>query len=100
MLLVQPRTPARMSYSISEARRSADFSSAKPVETRNRWPLIRFMKYQRSPRFTKPIAHPLGHPAIQREAIEANDASLFDERDLPPRDAVIERVDAHAQVAR
>src|SRR5437660_8505283 len=92
--------PARMSCSMSEARRSADLRSAKPVDSTNRCPLIIFLKYQRSPRFIKPIAHPLCHPPIQRETIEANAASLLDERDLPPANLVIERVHAHTQVTR
>jgi hypothetical protein len=98
MLFFQPRMPARMSCSISDARRSADFRSAKPVDTTNRWPLIIFLKYQVSPRFIKPIAHPLCHPAIQRETVETDDASLPDERDLAAPDALIQRMDAHAQV--
>src|SRR5438477_11204540 len=92
--------PARMSCSMSDARRSADFRSANPVETMNRCPLIIFLKYQSSPRFIKPIAHPLCHPPIQCKTIEANAASLLDERDLPPSNLVIERVHAHTQVAR
>src|SRR5437762_13085920 len=92
--------PARMSCSMSEPRRSADFRSANPVDTTNRCPLIIFLKYQRSPRFIKPIAHPLCHPPIQCKTIEANAASLLDERHLPPANLVIERVHAHTQVAR
>jgi hypothetical protein len=45
------------------------------------------------------MPHPLGHPAIERHAIEAHEASAFHERDLAPSDAVVEGVDAHAQVA-
>src|SRR5437899_12520586 len=92
--------PARMSCSMSEARRSADFRSANPVDTTNRCPLIIFLKYQRSPRFIKPMAHPLCHPPIKCKTIEANAASLLDERDLTPANLVIERVHAHTQIAR
>src|SRR5438128_127369 len=92
--------PARMSCSMSEPRRSADFRSANPVDTTNRCPLIIFLKYQSSPRFIKPITHPLCHPAIQRETIESNAASLLDERDLTPANLVVERVHAHTQIAR
>src|SRR5207253_10992329 len=56
--------------------------------------------YQSSPRFIKATAHPLGHPAIECKAIETNEASLLHEWDLATCDAVVERVDAHAQVAR
>src|SRR5437016_5813893 len=91
---------ARMSCSISENRPSADYRSAKPVDSTNRCPLIIFLKYQRSPRFIKPIAHPLCHPPIQCKTIEANAASLLDERDLPPTNLVVERMHAHTQIAR
>src|SRR5205823_2122857 len=92
--------PARMSCSMSEARRSADLRSAKPVDTTNRCPLIIFLKYQRSPRFIKAIAHPLCHPTIQCKTIEANAASLLDERNLPPANLVVERMHAHTQITR
>ena len=100
IVLFQPWTPARMSCSISTARRSADFLSANPVDSRNRWPLIRFVKYQISPRFSKPIAHPLAHPAIQRLAVEPDDPTTPYERNLTTAHAVVERMSAHAQVLR
>src|ERR1700680_846980 len=100
MVLFQPWTPARMSCSISTARRSADFLSANPVDSRNRWPLIRFVKYQISPRFSKPIAHPLAHPAIQRLAVEPDDPTTPYERNLTTAHAVVEPMSAHAQVLR
>src|SRR5215510_41248 len=90
--------PARISYSISAARRSADFLSANPVDSRNRWPLIRFVKYQISPRFSKPISHSLAHPAIERDTVEANRATVFDEWNLSSADTVVERNAAHAEV--
>jgi hypothetical protein len=62
--------------------------------------LIIFFKYQTSPRFIKAIAHPLCHPTIERESIESNHAPVLHEGNLPPADAVVQRVDAHAQVAR
>ena len=40
IVLFQPCTPARMSSSISLARRSAAFLSANPVDSRYTWPLI------------------------------------------------------------
>src|SRR5215218_568176 len=83
IVLFQPCTPVRMSSSISLARRSADFRSANPVDSRNTRPLIILRKYQMPPRFTKAMLHPLGHPAIDRFAIEPNDATVSDERDLP-----------------
>src|SRR5438067_1863456 len=89
-----------MSYSISDARRSADFGSPNPVETRWRRPLMRFTKYQIPTRFTKAISHPLGHPAIQRDAVEVDAASVADEWHLPPRDAVVDRVAAHREIGR
>jgi len=89
-----------MSYSISDARRSADFGSRNPVETRWRRPLMRFTKYQIPTRFTKAISQPLGHPAIQRDAVEVDAASVADEWHLPPRDAVVDRVAAHREIGR
>jgi hypothetical protein len=62
--------------------------------------LIIFFRYQTSPRFIKAIAHPLRHPAIQGETIEANHPSVLDERDLSPANPVVERMHAHAQVTR
>lgn len=70
------------------------------VDSRNRWPLIRLVKYQISPRFSKPIAHPLAHPAIQRLTIEPDDPTTPYERNLTTAHAVVERMSAHAQVLR
>src|SRR5688500_6795409 len=89
-----------MSCSISTARRSADFLSANPVDSRNRWPLMRFAKYQISPRFSKAMLHPLAHPAIERQAVEPDAPTVLDEWNLSTADSVIERVSAHAQVLR
>ena len=89
-----------MSCSISEARRSAAFLSANPVDSRYRWPLICFPKYQTSPRFFKAMLHPLAHPSIERLAVEPDDPATPDEWNLAAADAVIERVAAHAQVLR
>ena len=36
------------------------------------------------PRFTKAILHPLLHPAIERHAIESNETTVTDERQLEP----------------
>jgi len=46
------------------------------------------------------MSHSFRHPPIQREPIEANAPALLDVRDLASRDLVIDREDAHAQVAR
>jgi plasmid stabilization system protein ParE len=43
--------------------------------------------------------HPLGHPAIECESAESDDASLPYERHLAPVHAVVEGVAAHAQIA-
>ena len=66
IVLFHPCTPARMSSSISLARRSAAFLSANPVDSRNSRPLIIFRKYQMPPRFRKAMLLPLPHPAIER----------------------------------
>jgi hypothetical protein len=58
------------------------------------------LKYQSSPRFIKAMTHSFRHPTIERESIESNHAPVLHEGNLPPADAVVERVDAHAQVAR
>jgi hypothetical protein len=87
-----------MSCSISHARRSADFLSANPVDSRNSWPLIVFRRYQIPPRFLKAIAHPLAHPAIKSLSIESNDPTAPNEWNLPTTDAVIDRMPAHAEV--
>src|SRR6516165_10338210 len=87
-----------MSCSISHARRSADFLSANPVDSRNSWPLIVFRKYQIPPRFLKAIAHPLAHPAIKSLPVESNDPTAPNEWNLPTTDAVIDRVSAHTEV--
>jgi hypothetical protein len=70
------------------------------VDTRNRWPLIRFVKYHTSPRFSKAMTCPLSHPPVELIAIEANQPPLPDERDVASIDAVIDGVRRHAQVAR
>jgi hypothetical protein len=46
------------------------------------------------------MTHSFRHPTIERESIESNHAPVLHERNLPPADAVVERVNAHAQVAR
>jgi len=92
--------PDRMSTSTSAARRSADFLSANPVDTRNRWPLIRFVKYQTPPRVSKAMTRPLSHPPIELVAIEANQPPLADERDVATIDAAIDGARRHAQAAR
>jgi hypothetical protein len=46
------------------------------------------------------MSHSFRHPTIERESIESNHAPVFHEGDLSAPDAVVERVDAHAQVAR
>jgi hypothetical protein len=74
------------------------FQVGKSRGLANRWPLIRFMKDQILPRFRKPMSHPLAHPAVQREPVEANRSTLARERNLAPADAVIEAVPAHAEV--
>jgi len=74
--------------------------SANLVDSRYRWPLIRFVKYQISPRFSKPIAHPLAHPAVERLPIESDDPTVPDEWNLTTAHAVVERMSAHAQVLR
>jgi hypothetical protein len=56
------------------------------------------VKYQISPRFSKPIAHPLAHPAIKRLAIESDDPTVSDEWNLTTAHAVVEGMSAHAQV--
>lgn len=89
-----------MSCSISDARRLADFRSANPVEITNRCPLIIFLKYQVSPRFIKAMTHPLCHPAIESESIEQDDSPVLHERNLATPDAVVQRIDAHAEVPR
>src|SRR5205823_12645782 len=71
-----------------------------PYTASNSLPCIIFFKYLTSPRFIKAIAHPLCHPPIQCKTIEANAASLPDERDLPPANLVVERMHAHTQIAR
>lgn len=45
------------------------------------------------------MTYSLSHPPIERESIESNHAPVFHEWNLPAADAVVERVDAHAQVA-
>jgi hypothetical protein len=62
--------------------------------------LIILLKYQRSPRFIKPIAHSFAHPSIQCGAIEPNDPALAAERDLAATHAVVQRVTAHAEIPR
>jgi len=46
------------------------------------------------------MTHSFRHPTIERESIESNHAPMLHEGDLPPADPVVERVNAHAQVAR
>jgi hypothetical protein len=46
------------------------------------------------------MTHSFRHPTIERESVEPNHAPVLHEGNLPPTDAVVERVDAHAQVAR
>jgi hypothetical protein len=46
------------------------------------------------------MLHPLGHPAIERLAVEPDEASMTDERQLQPGDLVIQRVSGHAEVPR
>src|SRR6476619_2281381 len=82
IVLFHPCTPARMSSSISLARRSAAFLSANPVDSRNSRPLIIFRKYQMPPRFRKAILLSPLHPAIERIAVEANPPAIPDERQL------------------
>src|SRR2546425_9995894 len=85
---------------MSTARRSADLRSAKPVDTMNRCPLIILLKYQRSPRFIKPMAHSFAHPSIKCDAIEPKDPALAGERDLAATHAGGQRVTAHAEIPR
>src|SRR5690606_7919070 len=92
MVLFHPWMPARMSSSISLARRSAALRSANPVDSRNSRPLIIFRKYQMPPRFRKAIRFPLSHPAIQRLAIEPDPAAVADEWQLAAVDPVVDRM--------
>jgi len=46
------------------------------------------------------MTHSFRHPTIERESIESNHAPVLHEGNLPPADAVVERVNAHTQVAR
>lgn len=92
--------PARMSSSISLARRSAALRSANPVDSRNSRPLIIFRKYQMPPRFRKAILLPLLHPAIERLAVEAHPPAIPDEGQLAAVDPVVDRMTCHAEVLR
>src|SRR3970282_306556 len=82
IVLFQPCTPARMSSSISLARRSAAFLSANPVDSRYTWPLIILRRYQTPPRFTKAILDLLLEPAVERPAIESPETTVTHERQL------------------
>jgi len=46
------------------------------------------------------MLHPLGHPAIERLAVEPDEASVTDERQLQPCHLVVQRVARHAEVLR
>jgi hypothetical protein len=46
------------------------------------------------------MTHSFRHPSIEREPVEPNHAPVLHERNLSAADAVVERVDAHTQVAR
>jgi len=57
-------------------------------------------KYQTPPRFTKAILHLLLQPAVERYAIESQETTVTDERQLQSRDLVVERMSRHAEVLR
>jgi hypothetical protein len=46
------------------------------------------------------MTHSFRHPTIERKTIESNHAPVLHEGDLPPADAVIQRVHAHTEVTR
>src|SRR5262245_13771233 len=100
IVLFHPCTPARMSSSISLARRSAAFLSANPVDSRYSWPLIILRRYQTSPRFTKAILDLLLEPAVERQAIESQKATVANEWQLLARHLVVQSMWSHADVLR
>jgi hypothetical protein len=62
--------------------------------------LIILRRYQTPPRFTKAILDLLLEPAVERQAIESQETTVTDERQLDARDLVVQRVSRHAQVLR
>src|SRR5207342_2233832 len=98
IVLFHPCTPARMSSSISLARRSAAFLSANPVDSRYTWPLIILRRYQTPPRFTKAILDLLLEPAVEGQAIKPQETTVTHKRQLDPCHLVVQRVPRHAEV--
>jgi hypothetical protein len=62
--------------------------------------LIILRRYQTTPRFTKAILDLLLEPAVERQAIESQETTVTDERQLDPRHLVVQRVPRHAEVPR
>jgi hypothetical protein len=62
--------------------------------------LIILRRYQTPPRFTKAILHLLLEPAVERQAIESEEPTVTDERQLDTRHLVVEGVARHAEVPR